>query len=369
MRIAYFSSAVIASKSANSVHVMKMCAAFVKHGHEVLLLAPDDPAVERCVDNVYRFYGVPECFQIKKLRWFRVKGAGYIYAFNAVLYARRWAPDLVYGRFVPGCFLAPLFGLPVIYESHFAVRDHGRVCEWMFHRLVREKRFRRLVVISQALAEYYRSRYCMNKELVTLAPDAADEPQESARADLGDPGMFHIGYVGHLYPGRGVELIAELAMRCDWACFHLVGGTEQDVDHWRDTLRHVRNIEIHGFVPPSETDAYRSACDVLVAPYQQRVAVQGGGDTSEWMSPLKIFEYMAAGKAILCSDLPVLREILTHEQTALLCSPHDTGSWVAALERLRDDAALRSRLGANAREEHKANYTWAARAKKVLAGL
>lgn len=369
MKITYVSNSVIPSRSANSIHVMKMCRAFSKRGHDVLLLVPNDSSAECYVDNVYRFYGVEESFEIRKLPWLNVKGKGYIYALETAIYEKRRSPDVVYSRFVPGCFLSAVFGLPVIYESHFPVGNHGRICEWMFRELARRGRLKRLVVVSQSLARYYETHYSLVKELITVAHDAADEPERCADFDIGNPGMFHIGYIGHLYPGRGVELIAELARHCDWAHFHLVGGAEQDVSRWRDKLGGLRNLKIHGFVPPWRTDAYRAACEVLLAPYQRRVAVQGGGDTSEWMSPLKIFEYLAAGKAIVCSDLPVLREVLTHEKTALLCDPDDPRTWMAAVERLRDDADLRTQLGANAREEYRAKHTWIARAEKVLAGL
>jgi glycosyltransferase involved in cell wall biosynthesis len=87
------------------------------------------------------------------------------------------------------------------------------------------------------------------------------------------------------------------------------------------------------------------------------------------MSPLKTFEYMASGKAILCSDLPALREVLAHEQTALLCKPDDPQCWKAALERLRDEPGLRQRLGERAKSEFEAKYTWKARAENVLRGI
>lgn len=84
---------------------------------------------------------------------------------------------------------------------------------------------------------------------------------------------------------------------------------------------------------------------------------------------MKMFEYMAAGKAIVSSDLPVLREVLTHERNALLVPPDDVDAWATAVKRLIDDPELRRRLGETARADLLAHYTWEARAKKVLAGL
>jgi glycosyltransferase involved in cell wall biosynthesis len=113
----------------------------------------------------------------------------------------------------------------------------------------------------------------------------------------------------------------------------------------------------------------RLACDVLLAPYQRRVFTHGGSDTSRWMSPLKVFEYMAAGKAIVCSDIPVLHEVLSHKETAWFCPPEDIDAWCAALTELRDDANLRLNLGQAARTTFLQHYTWRSRAAAVLNGL
>ena len=122
--------------------------------------------------------------------------------------------------------------------------------------------------------------------------------------------ILKAGYVGHLYRGRGVELIAKLAERCSWAEFHVIGGMQKDIDEWRGRCAGIANIVFHGFCPPAQVQSHMARLDVMLAPYQRRVATFGGGrDTSQWMSPMKIFEYMAAGKPMIASDLPVLREI------------------------------------------------------------
>ena len=69
------------------------------------------------------------------------------------------------------------------------------------------------------------------------------------------------------------------------------------------------NVELAGYLPHGEVASFLAACDVLLAPYQRQVSIASGFDTARWMSPLKIFEYMAAGRLVLCSDLPALREV------------------------------------------------------------
>ena len=81
---------------------------------------------------------------------------------------------------------------------------------------------------------------------------------------------------------------------------------------------------------------------------------------------MKMFEYMAAGKAIICSDLPVLHEVLQHNRNCLLCSPNSIDEWMDALLVLRDDIVLREKLGGNAQKDWAAQYTWTSRAQNIL---
>ena len=102
-----------------------------------------------------------------------------------------------------------------------------------------------------------------------------------------------------------------------------------------------------------------------MAPYQKEVAVSGGkGNTSDFMSPLKIFEYMSSKKAIICSDLPVLREIL-NEDNSVLVKCDDILDWRKAIEVLQDDS-LRLQIANRACEDFMKKYTWKIRAKNVI---
>jgi glycosyltransferase involved in cell wall biosynthesis len=78
---------------------------------------------------------------------------------------------------------------------------------------------------------------------------------------------------------------------------------------------------------------------------------------------------MAAGRAIVVSDLPVLREILTHERNALIVPPDDIDTWAAAIRKLIANRALRNSIGSQARADFLAKYTWFARARNVVTGI
>ena len=131
--------------------------------------------------------------------------------------------------------------------------------------------------------------------------------------------------------------------------------------------RRLDNVILTGFIPNADLPLYQAACDVLLMPYQKHVAASSGGDIAAYLSPMKLFEYLACGRAILSSDLPVLREVLNPDNAVLL-DPEDVEGWAAALRLLQNDAHLRAMLGEQARRDA-ALYTWEARAGAILAGL
>ena len=194
----YLSSAIIPSRTANSIHVMKMCQAFAQNGLETLLLAPDDSNVEKGVGDIYQFYGVEKVFSINKLPWIRIRGRGYVYALLSALRSFRFKPGLVYGRFLPGCYFSALLGLPVVLEAHAPAVQAGRLCDWLFTKLCRARNFRGLVVISDALRRYYQERYQIPEADILVAHDAADIPPSTDTRLFTEGNRMNIGYIGHL---------------------------------------------------------------------------------------------------------------------------------------------------------------------------
>jgi glycosyltransferase involved in cell wall biosynthesis len=129
----------------------------------------------------------------------------------------------------------------------------------------------------------------------------------------------------------------------------------------------LHNLILTGFVPNAELPIYQAACEVLLMPYQTQVAASSGGDIGRYLSPMKLFEYLACGRAILASDLSVLQEIL-NPQNAVILPRDDLDAWVEALITLRDDIPRRMALGAQARQDAEM-YTWEKRASRILDGF
>ena len=367
MQIIYIAASALPSPGrANSIQVMNMCQAFVQAGHQVRLLAPDKPERIRHGDP-FDYYGVERGFAVEWLPWLPFKGRGYVYAWLAARRARGSHPDLVYTRSIPACYFSLRMGMPVILELHDPIDPRERLIESMFTRAAPAVQLQRIILSSEILRRHLRERYRVaDARLRVVRNGGRATPAEGETLNL-DRNRFHAGYVGGMRAGKGMQLLARLPSLSPAVDYHVVGGSPAEVQHWRAAAGERANITFYGQVAPSETGKYLRSFDVLLAPFERtRTDLPDGSLQTPWLSPLKIIEYMGAGKPIICSDLPAYREYLSHERTALLCDPEDAGSWVAAVERLRGDAALRAALARAALQEFRGHYTWLQRARRVL---
>ena len=367
-RIAYVSDSVIPSRLANSVHVMRMSRAFAAAGANVTLYARRGDG-----SDPFAAYGVARNFALRfvsRAPWLQSPWT----AVAAALHARRSGADLVYTRSIYAVTFASWLGLSSVIELHAEFGAYARAKAALLRRALRRGNRRGglcgIVVISPPLQAYASSRLGVAPDSIHVAPDGADPVPADTPPLLERTGSrVVVGYAGQLFAGRGIELIAALAERLPGIDFHVAGGFDADVAAWRARAANLPNLTFHGHLPAADTAGFLQSVELALAPYQQRVTILDSGDSSHWMSPLKLFEYMASGAAIVASDLPAIRTVLRDGETAMLRPPADAAAWAAAIERLAADPALRARLGAAARTELESAYTWDRRAADILAWL
>ncbi len=373
MNVFAIATARIPSDTAHSIQVMKACEAIRQTGHQVQLLVPGQE--NHPWEKLAGHYGLRTPFEIQWLPAHPRLGR-YDFSFAAVRRARRLGADLLYVWALQAAVGGLRFGSPVALELHGP--PEGNFGPRLFRLFLRLKGPKRLLPITRALADILEMTYGPAAKTIdtVIAPNGVDlerfenlQDPAAARLQLGLPEGLTVGYTGHLYAGRGMDLLTKLARRFPAVHFLWVGGRPDDVSFWKDKLLQdgLDNVHLTGFIENQKLPQFQAVMDILLMPYERVIAGSGGGNSADYCSPMKLFEYLATGRAIISSDLPVLHEILD-ENLAVLCPPEDPTAWADALTALIEDPARRRQLGVNA-QEAASRYTWQTRAAAALAGF
>ncbi|HUE97724.1 MAG TPA: glycosyltransferase family 4 protein, partial [Anaerolineales bacterium] len=320
--------------------------------------------------DLKQHYGLQTDFPIQWLS----SSSRRMFTWDAVRRARVLSADVIYSWFPQSAVFGLFGGLPVVFEIH--IQPTGLFGP-MWHRLFASlRRRKRLVSITRALVNVVERDFHMHfsRDEVVIAPNGVDLERfaslpdpVAARRQMGLREAPTVMCTGHLYAGRGADLFLGLAKSLPKAQFVWVGGRSEDIENWKQRIES-NNIVFTGFIPNSELPRYQAAADVLLMPYSRSImGSSGSADSAAVASPMKMFEYMAAGRAIVSSDLPVIREVL-NEKNAVFCEPDKVGDWKLAIESLLNDEARRIGLGDQARLDAQ-GYTWVARAQRIMNGF
>ena len=169
-----------------------------------------------------------------------------------------------------------------------------------------------------------------------------------------------------MYEGRGIEIIIELSRKIDDVLFLVYGGNEVDVERLKQKHSN-KNLMFMGYVENSMARKMMLSVDILLMPYQKEVSIGlKGHDTARWMSPMKMFEYMATKNPIISSNLPALREVLINGENAILVQCDNVLDWENAIKNIILDKELSDKISNNAYCDYKEKYNWDIRAKKII---
>lgn len=374
MKIAVITNSRIPSLTANSIQAMKVCQALAQLGHEIRLYAPRETEPAEW-EQLAAHYGLSTPFEIEWLPSApRLKR--YDFTISSILAARTFKADLIYTWLLNPAVAALWMGWPVILEIHAEIT--GKIGPWMMRRFWRSSTPKRMLVTTRSLRASVETVAGLTfpEDAVQIAPNGVDPSQyeflpsaAEARRQLDLEDKLTVGFTGHIYPGRGADLLFELAKRMPEINFLWVGGTPDEVAYWRDQLTNAgaSNVTMTGFVEHSRLPLYQSAADVLLMPYGRSISASSGQDIAEVINPMKMFDYMAVGRAIISADLPVIHEVLNNGN-AVFCEPGNTDAWESTLRDLLADEPRRLSLGTQAQVDV-ARYTWIARAKRALDGF
>ncbi len=392
MRILYLADIRFPLERANGIQTMETCHALARRGHDVsLVVRPDTHTPAR---DPLTYYGLPAAATLHIERA-PVGGPpiarriGYLaFALGRALGAARH--DVVMTRDLGVASL--LVGIPrsmrapAVYESHGYAPEVAAALPGLVETAARPSaaKLRRLakrearvwrradgyVTITAALGDEMRARHgardrcAVIHDGVRVPPGARfDAEHRSLLPRVTGPYVPLVAYAGHLYPWKGVEVLLEALALVPDARGLIVGGhaEEPDLDRLKalaGRLGIASRVEFAGIVEPSRVHACLQRADILVLPNPASAI------STRFTSPLKLFEYMSAGRAIIASDLPSIREVLHHEVDALLVAAGDPRAFAAGIDRIVSHPALAARI-ARAAFDAAHEYSWDRRAEHL----
>ena len=370
MKIALITNSRIPSLTANSIQAMKVAQALIQLGHEVRMFAPKEaePANYQLLITHYGLQTAPPLKLIPSIRLFRRLD----FVIRAQHAAEKFGADLIYTWLPQSAVFALRRRDPVVLEMHADVAGNG--AWWLKQFWQRPGRKLMTVTVSALRKALERSTSLQfEDQSLLVAPNGVElekyaglpSPVE-ARQRLNLKEGLTVGFTGHIYPGRGADLLFELAKQMPQVNFLWVGGTPDLVDFWRGKLTDAKmsNVTMTGFVKHEVIPLYQAAADVLLMPYSRSISASSGQDIAEVINPMKMFEYMASGRAIVSADLPSIREVL-NEGNAVLCEPGEIGKWRLEIESLLAEEPRRAALGAQARRDVK-EMSWVKREERII---
>ncbi|MCY4062436.1 MAG: glycosyltransferase family 4 protein [Chloroflexi bacterium] len=392
-KLLYISLMRLPTEKAHGLQIMQNCEAFADAGCDVTLWVARrwNTREMRRIADPYAYYGVRANFKVRRIPCidifplFPADSAGarvafYIlqlsYALVSLLLLLVTRADIYYGRdeFILSLAMRLKAKRSLVYEVHqFPASGRGAALQ---HHVVAN--VGSIIAITPLLqADLIRLRSA-DPARVIVAHDgirrARFDPlpdQASARQQIGwRQEAFIIGYVGRLHTlglDKGVGTLVEAVAGIEGAYLALVGGPDDMADalrkRWLALGAPPDRFLYAGHVSPVEVPRYLSAFDVCAMPHPP------SAQFSHYTSPLKLFEYMAAGRAVVASDLPAWSDVVEDGETALLLPPDDVSAWSDAISRLHHDGDLRARLGNSARKQALEHHTWDVRAAHILAHI
>lgn len=369
MRILY--SHRIQSRDGMGVHIESLVAALRAAGHEVHVVGPPT------YDAVALGGESPTFTRIRRL----LPGAlgelaeiayGLVSIVRLARAARRFRPDIVYERanlfHVAGSWTAWRRGVPLLLEVNSPLaEERARFSRLRLKRLAHAaERFvwRRadiVLPVTEVLAEYVTAAG-VPRARIAVVPNGIDLGDFAGLPSKAPGESVELGFVGFIRHWHGLDRV--LRGLAAWRGTPRLGLTvvgegpaRADLESLAAQLGLSDRVRFTGLATREEIPRLVAGFDIALQPASVPYA-----------SPLKLFEYMAAGRAIIAPDQPNIREVLEQGRTAVLFDPASPEAMWQGIERLARDSALRASLGAAAREEVlRRDFTWAGNARRVVA--
>lgn len=366
----------VASRDGQYVHIEELTNALKKQGHEIMFVAPAVSAESEFgsdggVVSLMKRYIPESIYELMELGYSLV---AFVKLFRA---ACRFRPDFIYERYnlyLPaGVWVKKLLGLPLLLEINSPLylerKKYGGIAiDWLAKWSERYvwKNADHTLPVTNVLAGHVR-RENVDDAKITIIPNGINfsrfgnmPDSEKAKAKFGLQGRLVLGFTGFVREWHGLDRIVELLEGEENGARRLLivgdGPARASIEARAKALGVSDRLIITGIIGRDDVSDYVAAFDIALQP-----------DVTAYASPLKLFEYMALGRAIVAPDSENIREVLDDKNNALLFRDRDKDDLLEKIKQLCEDAELRKKIGTAARQTvAEGGYTWDNNARRVI---
>lgn len=377
MKLAYLDPNPLPEQRTVPLQILQNVDAFGENGVDVWLFSPQGSSTAH--EILARPLNDHVCCQIipnLKTKWWYFSGSNRYFYRAASQWVLKNQPDVIFVRNLKLAYhLLHHTRIPIFFEAHEIFQQsfaESHPMTWRNKRKLKRlahlesyvySHVRGLIVKTQTMADDLHHLYGLTTPTL-ISPNGYDHHQIIPSKESSPTGeSCIILYLGTLHPWKGLDtLLDALPFIHKRGEVWIAGGNPSEVARYQEKINelHLRDrVKLLGTIPPKDRFKVINQADICVHP------LTAASMASRYTSPLKLFEYMAMGKAIVTADVPALREVLTHEHNALLTAPGQPSGMAQAINRLMDDPELACALGQKAHLDA-LNYTWVARTRYIL---
>ena len=348
----YIAELNLPNKSAYSIHVMKMCEAFSKLGYEINLLSIKNTNLSR----IFNIYNIKYKFKLTSI-FNKSLNLNFItrLLFTYKILIKNFEKNSVFiSRSIIFALVASTIKKKVFLELHHQITGFSKIL-FNFLKFLNLTKNLKFIFLHKKLKQFYNIK---NSKSIIL-DDAADI--NSFKSKIKKKKLKNTCvYIGSFFEGKGIEQILRLAKLNKKIFFHIYGEKKNLINKNVD-----KNIKIFDYVNYSKIPKILSQYEVALMPYQSKVKGRSSIWLQKYMSPLKMFDYLAAKMIILASDLTVYRHILKNNFNCKLIEVNDDRKWSEALNNVFKNKKINIFLKKNAHATAQ-KYTWEKRCQKII---
>jgi glycosyltransferase involved in cell wall biosynthesis len=349
--IYYVAELNLPSKSAYSIHVMKMCEAFSKLGFRINLFVINS----KNTSQIFKSYNLKDKFNINSI-FNKFIELNFIYraVFSIKILLKNFSQNSIFiSRSIIFALIASVFNKKVILELHHEITGISKIFYNILNKLSLTDNLK-YIFLNKKLNKIYK----INPKKNIVLDDAVNINDFKFKKKIKHKKTCV--YIGSFFEGKGVEQIFRLAKLNKDIKFHLYGDKQFLKIHHK-----LENIKIFSFINYNKIPKILSKYEIALMPYQNKVKGRGSIWIEKYMSPLKMFDYLAAKMIIIASDLKVYKHILKNDYNSILVKINDDTLWSKKIRKILESNEKKKKLRINAYKTAE-KYTWDKRCKKII---